>query len=139
MRSVDLASYADTLAAEAATLAARLERARGRLRQAALEQEARRALPAEVVARIERLGLLASSSRPADDAAELLEVQESLSALERLQAWVERELAATAQREPTPAAAQPPRRELAGRHGSVARRDVSAAGAGAFTDSEVAA
>jgi hypothetical protein len=44
MRSIDLALYADELAARAATLAAQLERARCRLRQEALEREARRVL-----------------------------------------------------------------------------------------------
>ena len=41
MRSVELAIYADQLAGEAASLAARAERARSRLRQAAIEKRAR--------------------------------------------------------------------------------------------------
>jgi len=41
MRSVELAIYADTLAGESASLAARAERARSRLRQAAIEKRAR--------------------------------------------------------------------------------------------------
>ena len=65
MRSVDLALYADELAARAATLAARLERARGRLRQAAIEREARRALDETSVARLESLGVLRRQTRGA--------------------------------------------------------------------------
>ena len=61
MRSVDLALFADELAARAATLAAQLERARGRLRQAAIEREARRALEETSVARLESLGILRGS------------------------------------------------------------------------------
>ena len=42
MRSVDLAIYADALAGEAAAVAARVERARARLRESEIEREARR-------------------------------------------------------------------------------------------------
>jgi predicted transcriptional regulator len=52
MRSIDLALYADELAARAATLAAQLDRARSRLRQEAIEREARRALDEGSVARL---------------------------------------------------------------------------------------
>lgn len=94
MRSIDLALYADRLAAEAATLAARLERARARLRNAAIEHEARLGLPPEVVVQLERLGVL--SARCADGVGgEIVEIQAALSALEALQAWVERQLAAS--------------------------------------------
>jgi hypothetical protein len=58
VRSVDLAIYADALAGEAATLAARLERARARVRQAAIERVAREELPPQVVARLQALGML---------------------------------------------------------------------------------
>ena len=58
MRGVDLAIYADALAGEAASLAARAERARSRLRQAAIEKRARRELTAVAVERLEALGLL---------------------------------------------------------------------------------
>ena len=44
MRSVDLALYADVLAGEAASLAARIERERGKQRQSAIERAARAAL-----------------------------------------------------------------------------------------------
>ncbi len=91
VRAVDLAVYADALAAEAAALTARLERARRRLREAAIEYEARRALPAETVARLESLGLLAPAAT-GNETAELGEVQAALAAVERLQAWVEGEL-----------------------------------------------
>jgi hypothetical protein len=62
VRSIDLALYADELAARAATLAAQLERARSRLRQEAIEREARRALDEGSVARLEALGLLSKMS-----------------------------------------------------------------------------
>jgi hypothetical protein len=96
MRSVELAVYADTLAAEAAALNARLERARGRLRQAALEREAGHALPDETVARLVRLGLLGAAAHAAQNAAELETARLDLAAVHRLQAWVEAELLAAA-------------------------------------------
>ncbi|TMJ95115.1 MAG: hypothetical protein E6G67_07890 [Actinobacteria bacterium] len=94
MRSIDLALYADALAARSATLAAQLERARDRLRQAAIERRASRALDADAVARLERLGLLAAVDLRRERA-EIGELAQSLAALERLQAWVEAELAAS--------------------------------------------
>jgi hypothetical protein len=93
LHSVDLALYADELAARAATLAAQLERARSRLRQEAIERAARRALDEGSVARLERLGLLHTSDARAIRA-ELRELAASLSAVECLQAWVEERLAA---------------------------------------------
>jgi hypothetical protein len=92
VRSVDLAIYADALAGEAAVLAARLERARGRLRQGAIERAAREDLPARVVMRLEALGLLSTRA----DRGEIRELTEALEAIEQLQAWVERRLAAAA-------------------------------------------
>lgn len=92
MEAVDLAVYADALAGEAATLAARAERARARIRQAAIERAARAALDRDTAMRLERLGLLGRT----DDAAareELRDLEAALDALERLQAWVERRLA----------------------------------------------
>jgi len=88
MRSVDLALFADELAARAATLAAQLERARGRLRQAAIEREARRALDETSVARLESLGIL-RGAEPADVRAEIRELAASLGVVEELQVWVE--------------------------------------------------
>jgi hypothetical protein len=85
MRSVDLALYADALAGEAASLAARIERERGKLRQAVIEREARAALAEFAVERLEELGLLATRGDPAT----LAELEESLDAVEVLQAWVE--------------------------------------------------
>ena len=85
MRSVDLALYADMLAGEAASLAARIERERGRQRQASIEREARAALTPFAVDRLEELGLLSTRG----DAAALAELEESLDAVEVLQAWVE--------------------------------------------------
>jgi hypothetical protein len=92
VRSVDLAIYADALAGEAASLAARVERARSRLRQAAIERAARDELAPATVARLEALGLLATRV----DRGELRELEDALDAVERLQAWVEGRLAASA-------------------------------------------
>lgn len=83
--SVDLALYADLLAGEAASLAARIERERGRQRQATIEREARTALAPFAVERLERLGFLATRG----DSGALVELEESLDAIEVLQAWVE--------------------------------------------------
>jgi hypothetical protein len=85
MRSVDLALYADVLAGEAASLAARLERERGKLRQASIEREARAALTPFAVERLEELGLLSTRG----DAATIAELEEALDAIEMLQEWVE--------------------------------------------------
>lgn len=95
VRTVDLALYADALAGEAASLAARAERARSRLRQAGLEREARAALAPSTVARLEELGLLgAADERGLRE--ELCRLTGAVEALEELQAWVEERLAATA-------------------------------------------
>jgi len=88
MRNVDLALYADALAGEAATLAARIEREHGKLRQAAIERAARGALAPVAVDRLEELGLLKTRGDPVV----LAELQESLDAVEALQAWVEETL-----------------------------------------------
>ena len=93
MRSIDLALYADELAARAATLAAQLERARSRLRQEAIERKARRALDEDSAARLEALGLL-RKAEPHALRAELRDLAASLAAVEELQAWVEERLAA---------------------------------------------
>jgi hypothetical protein len=85
MRNVDLALYADALAGEAAALAARIERERGRLRLATVERQARRELPAAVVERLGELGLLATRG----DVEALADLEEALDAVEVLQAWVE--------------------------------------------------
>ena len=65
MRSVELAIYADTLAGEAASLAARAERARSRLRQAAIEKRARAELSEAAADRLEALGLMGAVDEPA--------------------------------------------------------------------------
>ena len=88
MRTVDLAIYADALAGEAASLAARVERARARLRQAAIERAARGDLAPATVVRLEALGLLGTRG----DHVELTELQDALEAVEELQGWVERRL-----------------------------------------------
>ena len=92
MRSVELAIYADTLAGEAASLAASAERARSRLRQAAIEKRARGELSETTVARLDALGLFGGLDERAARA-ELRELEGALDALEELQAWVEAELA----------------------------------------------
>jgi len=93
MRGVDLAIYADALAGEAASLAARAERARSRLRQAAIEHRARADLTHTVVGRLEALGLLNGVDQVAVRR-ELRELDAALEAVEELQAWVEQQLAA---------------------------------------------
>jgi hypothetical protein len=92
VRSVDLAIYADALAGEAASLAARAERARSRLQQAAIEKRARAELSETAIERLEGLGLLSGIDERATRA-ELRELESALDALEELQAWVEGELA----------------------------------------------
>jgi hypothetical protein len=92
VRSVDLALYADLLAGEAASLAARIERERGKQRQATLEREARAALTPFAVERLQELGLLSTRGDPAA----IAELEESLDAIELLQAWVESALSRAA-------------------------------------------
>jgi Spy/CpxP family protein refolding chaperone len=93
MRAVELAVYADALAGEAASLSARAERARSRIRQAAIEKGARAELTAVAVERLETLGLLGAIDEAAARA-ELRELEGALDALEELQSWVESELEA---------------------------------------------
>jgi hypothetical protein len=93
---VELAVYADSLAGEAAALAARAERLRSQLRVAAIEREARAALSAGTIARLKELGLLVEPDL-SGLRAELRGLEDSLGALKSLQAWVERRLAATDQ------------------------------------------
>ena len=88
MRAVDLAIYADALAAQASALAARLERARDAVRQAAIEREARRAFDDATTERLERLGALSRADVRAQRA-EIAQLTGDLAALEALQAWVE--------------------------------------------------
>jgi hypothetical protein len=92
VRSVELAIYADALAGEAASLAARAERARSRLRQAAIEKRARTELSEAAVERLEERGLLGAVDERAVRA-ELRELEAALEALEELQAWTEAQLA----------------------------------------------
>jgi hypothetical protein len=91
MRAVDLAIYADALAGEAASLAARAERARSRIRQAAIEKRARSHLTAVAAERLESLGLIGAVDEAAARA-ELRELEAALEALDELQSWVEAEL-----------------------------------------------
>ena len=91
VRAVDLALYADALAAKASTLAAKLERARDALRQAAIEREARRSLDDGTVERLERIGVL-GDGETRGGRAEVVELAANLEALEELQAWVEARL-----------------------------------------------
>jgi hypothetical protein len=93
VRGVDLAIYADVLCAEASSLEARAERARSRLRQAAIEQRARAALSEVAAQRLEALGLIGGIDEAAARA-ELRELEAGIEALEELQSFVERELSA---------------------------------------------
>jgi hypothetical protein len=95
VRGVDLAIYADALAGEAASLAARAARARSRLRQAAIEKRARRELTPVAVDRLEALGVFGGVDEQATRA-ELRELEAALDAVEELQSWLERELATAA-------------------------------------------
>lgn len=92
MRTVDLALYADALAGEAAAIAARIERERGRIRQAEIERAAVRDLPAPVVSALREHGLLATRG----DIEALIALEEALDAVERLQGWVELRLSRAA-------------------------------------------
>jgi hypothetical protein len=94
VREIDLAVYADALAGEFAALSARAERIRSRLRQSKIERRARNDLPASTVDRLEVLGLLCGLDERSAHA-ELRELEDSLAAVEELQAWVEAELGAT--------------------------------------------
>jgi hypothetical protein len=94
MRAVELAVYADALAGEAASLSARAERARSRIRQAAIETRARAELTSIAVERLEVIGLLGAIDEPAART-ELRELEAALDALQELQSWVERELEAS--------------------------------------------
>lgn len=99
MRTVDLAVYADTLAARSGVLSTRLERARQRLRQSEIESEARRDLPPETVATLERLGVL--ERRPIEpDVRDAAGATLELEALQALQAWVESRLCAARLEQP---------------------------------------
>ena len=93
MRGVDLAIYADALAGEASSLTARAERARSRLRQAAIEKRARTELTVVAVERLEALALLGGIDEVATRA-ELRELEAALDAVEELQTWLEAELSA---------------------------------------------
>jgi hypothetical protein len=93
VREIDLALYADALAGESAALSARAERIRSKLRQAKIERRARNDLTTATVDRLESLGLLGAIDERAAHA-ELRHLEDSLAALEELQAWVEEELVA---------------------------------------------
>lgn len=105
MRAVDLAVFADALAGRAGALAARLERGRDLIRQAAIEREARRSLGAETVARLVELGVL-SRADVRGLHAEARRLAADLAAVEELQAWVEARLFAEREREREPEPAQ---------------------------------
>src|SRR5437762_11702343 len=87
MRSVELAIYADQLAGEAASIAARAERARSRLRQAAIEKRARAELTDPAIERLAALGLLEALDERATRA-EPRELEAPLLAREELRGWV---------------------------------------------------
>jgi hypothetical protein len=88
VRTVDLAIYADTLAGEHAALAARLEQANSRLREAAIERDARAHLSTETVKELEALGILGGiDERTARN--EIRRLSRALDAVEQLQSWIE--------------------------------------------------
>ena len=105
MRGVDLAIYADALAGESASLAARAERAHSRLRQAAMEHE-----PHPLMDYVEELAAPAYAPRAVKidlDGLALLDAIEedappryreciAIHAGTSLQTWVEAELARNA-------------------------------------------
>jgi hypothetical protein len=91
VRSVELAVYADDLCAEASALAARAERARSRLRVAALEQEARRSLAQDTIGQLEALGILGRHDQRALRT-EVARLEDALAAVAALQRWVEEQL-----------------------------------------------
>jgi len=88
VRSVDLALFADALAAEAAAISARVERERGRVRLADIERAAIRELPGPVVDQLREHGLLVTRG----DVEQVIELEDTLEALGYLQAWVEARL-----------------------------------------------
>lgn len=91
MRTVDLAIYADTLAGEHAALAARLEQAHSRLREAAIERDARTHLAEETVKELESLGIIGGiDGRTARS--EIHRLGRALDAVEQLQSWIESRL-----------------------------------------------
>ena len=91
MRAVELAVYADDLCAEVAALSARAERARSRLRVAAIEREARRALASTTVAELEGRGIMGQHDE-VSLRQELLELESAIDAIGELQGWVEAQL-----------------------------------------------
>jgi hypothetical protein len=110
MRTIDLTLFADIVAARTAALETRLERARDRIRQAAIEREARRALPPETIERLEEVGVLSVPDLQAERG-EVGELAASLAALHELQTWAEARLAdaQTVQIEPTARTEMEPR------------------------------
>lgn len=91
VRTVDLAIYADTLAGEHAALAARLEQAHSRLRESAIERDARAHLSPGAVKELETLGILGGiDERTARS--EIRRLGRALEAVEQLQSWIERRL-----------------------------------------------
>jgi hypothetical protein len=88
VRTVDLAIYADTLAGEHAALAARIEQANSRLREAAIERDARAHLSTKTVKELEALGILGGiDERTARN--EIRRLARALDAVEQLQSWIE--------------------------------------------------
>ena len=100
---MDLALFADVLAARGAAIEARLEQARGRVRQAAIERQARRALPADTVERLVEVGALTATDLRAERG-QIGRLAAALAALRELQEWTEARLAAAeAELGPSPA------------------------------------
>ena len=94
MRAVDLAVYADALAARRLVVSARLERARADAAEAAIERAATAALPRATVLALEESGVLADRCGLELAACEVARLTRAVAAIDQLQAWVEDRLAA---------------------------------------------
>jgi hypothetical protein len=91
MRVVDLALFSDLVCARIASVEARLERARDRIRQASIEREARRALAPATVELLVRAGALTETD-VRGERREIAELAATLAALHELQRWTEKQL-----------------------------------------------
>jgi hypothetical protein len=91
MRAIDLALFSDVLCARIAAVEARLERARDRIRQAAIHREARKALPPATIELLEDEGVLVSKD-VRDERREIAALAATLTALHTLQRWTEEQL-----------------------------------------------
>ncbi|MEZ5101442.1 MAG: hypothetical protein R3C15_16910 [Thermoleophilia bacterium] len=94
MRAVDLAVYADALAARRLVVSARLERARAQAAEAAIERAAVVALPHGTVLALEESGVLAHGDGLELASREVDRLARAVAAIDELQTWIEHRLAA---------------------------------------------